>query len=579
MSFLQQVFLQALLVSGLLFGSAAAFGVGEAKAYRVLIVSAEQSGVLATGGLAHATADLAKALTDAGMKADVLMPGYLKAQDGVASETRREGKRFSVELDRKAEGFSRSEDFSLHRLERNGVDTFFLRHEPKDGQGNYFDNILQPGKTTYAPAELEREAFGALAKAEAKFIAEQGAYDIVILNDWHSGLVAPFVQEQRLAGQSTPKMIMAIHNMAYQGRAPPEIVDRLGLNRKFFHPEGFEFYGDVNYLKAGMEYSDLIYTVSPSYAEEIRTARFGQGLEGVVGKKAERYFRVTGILNGIDPAKWDPTKQELAFSIDDLTNKAAGKRAFQRRLGFPVNDRVPVISLTSRIADQKGYAYLIGSLDQVLATRNVQIFQTGDGDPKYIERLKALEKKYPGKFKLEPFSAQAEKAAMAYSDFFLNASWFEPSGLNQFFAMRMGTIPIVSNTGGLKDSVQEGVTGFLAEIKSHDGIHTHNDWTRDEVAKTLNRALDVYENDPQAILRLRKSGMAMDNSWASRTSEFRAMFDYVTEEGPVRLTQARPGVGVPLRRPSDLLRASRGAERPARPSGFCLPEALRPFAN
>jgi starch synthase len=398
--------------------------------------------------------------------------------------------------------------------------------------------------------------------------AEQNNYDLVIVNDWHTGPVASFLkQDARYAGVRKPKVIGAIHNLAYQGVFPKNLVDYLGLDWQNFNENGFEYHDHLNFLKGLLNDSDMVYTVSPNYAQEISTERFGERLDGVI-RHLQNQYKLTGILNGIQVQDWDPSHkygESIAhtFTPQDLSGKAAGKKLLQEHYHLPVNDKVPVVTLTSRLADQKGYEYLPGAIEEIVSKRNVQFVIVGDGDERYIGQLRALAARYPDKVHYEKFSKDAEQRLTAYSDFFVNASWFEPSGLNQFFAMKNGTIPIVTDVGGLRNSVQDGVTGFVSNVATSQGRYTHLDDTRSNLVGTLERALNVFDKEPEKITAMRRAGMMQDNSWAMRVEQFRRLFRYVTSDGPEKLTKGLKGKAPKAgASPEDLVQMLYEATRP-----------------
>lgn len=503
---------------------------------RVIVLSPEQTGILQTGGLAHATTGLAKALNGIGIRTEVLMPYYteMNAPGPLIEEMRR----LHAPVDWQNGRPQKWSQFTVLRHQSSELNTVFLRHDPTRGERNYFDNRSEGStKKGYGPEDRIGESFGAFAKAAAEYIVNQG-YDIAILNDWTMGLVAVHIEEMRRHGIQTPKVIFAIHNIAYQGVFPKSLVDFLGLSERHFRMEGYEYYGKVNFLKAGLQYSDMVYTVSQKYADEITTARFGMGLDGVMRKKLEE-GRLTGILNGIDSREWDPRKSYLpemtsTFSADDLSGKATGKAELQASFGLPTRADVPVFILTSRLAEQKGFEYLLEALSDAVSKNEMQVLIIGDGEPNYVEKAKSLEKSFPERVRYSRFSTKLEKLATAYGDFFVNAAWFEPSGLNQFFALANGTIPVVSEVGGLASSVHRGQNGLTFPIvEGANGQSYDVQATRQAIVKALNEAVALYQHQPGLIHQMRVHGMKESHSWGQRvTREFLPLFEYVMANGP-----------------------------------------------
>lgn len=505
------------------------------KVRKVLIVSAEQNGVFSTGGLAHATSGLAKALTEEGIQTDIVMPFYEEMEPGVREQIAKVPEQYQVGLDFSEAHIPRKiATFSVHQRKANGVQSWFLKHEAEGGGRHYFYNVRGAGHPKiYAQEATSGESWGAFCKAVTHFAMEH-RYDAVILNDWTAGLTAPFLQEAR-GQRRTPKIIAAIHNQGYQGIYPKSMIRFLGLKPKYFNVDGLEYYDQVNSLKAGLTFSDAVYTVSPKYSEEIGTARFGHGLEGVI-QKLQKEGRVTGILNGIDNGEWDPSRPyhksvRYTFTSEDLSGKKQGKAILQKEFNLPVSGKTPVIALTSRIADQKGFEYLIPAMEEVVKKNDVQFVVVGDGEQRFVDPLKELAARYPEKMHFSGFSTDKEKFLMAYSDFFLNGAKYEPSGLNQFFAMKNGTLPIVSDVGGLSNSVKEGRTGFLGEIiVKEDGVNVDVNASAESMRKTIDRALRVYRDEPEKLQAMQKTAMREDHSWSRRVDEFKALFDYLEQD-------------------------------------------------
>lgn len=506
------------LCIGLLFlgASLASFRVrAQDLAPRILIVSPEQTGVLQTGGLAHATAGLTASLNAEGIPTTVLMPFFLEMQTAAILPT---GENINVGLDWRDGQSHKTGSFSVLSGGVASNPTVFLRHET--AQKNYFDNRTNgKGAKFYSPDFFIGEAFGAFAKAAAEYILTH-QYDVVILNDWTTGLIAVHLDEARKAGVKVPKVVFAIHNIAYQGEFPRSLADFLGLDPRHFNAEtGYESWGKLNFLKAGLQYADLIYTVSKQYAKDIATTRFGAGLEGVIQHK-QAQGKFTGILNGILDHEWDPrlTKAGLEhqFSSEDLAGKERGKKELQKSMGLPVDAGIPLFILTSRLAEQKGFEYLTEAMADITRRFEVQWIIIGNGDAKYIEQVKALQDRFPQQTQYRPFTSALEAMLTRYGDFFVNGAWFEPSGLNQFFALKNGTIPVVSAAGGLAESVRHNNNGIVFPIiPGANGTGYDVGATRQSAITAFESALDLYRH-PEAFLQMRRRGMAENNSWTGR---------------------------------------------------------------
>lgn len=496
----------------------------------ILIVSPEQTGVLQTGGLAHATGDLALGLNQNGYPTEVLMPGYVKMN---AHHAQAIGERIGVDLDYRSDGRSHKHvTFSVDRDRSLKNPTVFLRHETRGDEVNFFDNVASGGKN-YGHEYQSGESFGAFCKAAAEYILAKQP-DMVILNDWTTGLIALHLKEAKEQGRKVPEVLFAIHNIAYQGVYSKGLADFLGLNSRYFSIDGFEFHGQMSFLKAGLQFSDMIMTVSPQYAQEIATPRFGAGLDGVIRQK-QAQNRVAGILNGIINDAWAPhlPKEGLVatFTRNNLAGKQIGKAALQAELGLPQKSNVPLFVLTSRLAEQKGLAYLIDAVERTVAKQNSQWIISGDGDAGYVAQLKELERRFPDHVRFRAFSNELEKKCMRYGDFFVNGAWFEPSGLNQFFALINGTVPVVSRAGGLIDSVQHGSNGLSFDITpgAHGEPYDRESTIR-SAAQAFDQAVETYLQ-PQKYLGMQVTGMRQDHSWNNRIQTgYSPLINYVMTE-------------------------------------------------
>ena len=500
---------------------------------KVLIVSPEASSaaigpIFQTGGLAHAAGGLAQGLNEeGGFKAEILMPDFLKMN--APKERAATGQTIEVGLDYQDGKATRSEQFSVVRAEGQ-TPVVFLHHDNKEGQANYFDNSTGGKKKIYAKDAIIGEAMGAWAKATAEYILSQN-HDLVILNDWTTGLIAPLIREARAQGRKTPKIVFAIHNMAYQGAFERDLMDKLGLDPKYFNVEGIEFWGKMNMLKAGIYYSDMVYTVSERYANEIATERFGAGLWGLIQTKIKT-GRMAGILNGIDEKEWDPSHKERGmkyqFTKENTIGKALGKAELLVQMKMRSFYGVPLFVMTSRLAEQKGFEYMISAVEQMVAGGKAQFIILGDGEEKYIEQMKELERRFPEHVRYRPFSSEMEKRVTRYADFFVNGAWFEPCGLNQFFSLKNGTIPIVSKVGGLDESVKHMRNGIVFDVVAgREGEMYDREATAQKAVEAMQKAVQVY-NTPGELQRLRVAGMSESHSWLSRIkTEFKPMFEYV----------------------------------------------------
>lgn len=553
------IFMAVFLLATLSFGQEQS---KEAK--NILFVSAERSGVFKTGGLAIAVDGLARAIAKTGINVDVILPYYThfnnltKTEESHIQPTHKE---FTIGLDVENGYAHRKESFSLHTLKSNNTRTLFLKHQPHPGAQDYFDNPLivskneegvEQKKANYGRVEMQGEAFGAWSKATAEYILSQN-YDIVILNDWHTGLVAIFLDMAKQQGRPVPKVITAIHNIAFQGENWRHMLFTLGIPERYYDMHtGIEWHGKINYLKAALQFSDHVYTVSKQYAFETLTEMFGSGLQGII-KKLTDNFQMAGILNGITRSEWDPSKIEgerkhdlkWKFSEQDFSGKAKGKYALQVELGLIPDSRdvkTPLFVLTSRIAEQKGFEYLVDAIDKFLETQNAQVVIIGDGDKVYLAKLNRLQEKYSQQVRVHKFTESLERKLITYGDFFINAAWFEPSGLNQFFAMMCGTIPVLSQVGGLANSIKHEVTGYFFKIAfkldmTKEGLKYLKDKTAEALTEALIKVTHDYNYNPEKITKMRIKDMQIDNSWDRRVTEFLKLFKYILNDGHIHASR------------------------------------------
>ena len=398
---------------------------------RVLFCASEIFPFAKTGGLADVASALPKALSDE-VEIDSVMPLYSFMDK---EKFQKELLNFSVSLG------GMDYMIELYSTYNGGVKTYFIdapllsttQDLYGDEKGDYTNNDLR---------------FGIFCAAVVA-LASKLKIDILHLNDWHSALCALFIKESSL----DIKTIFTIHNLAYQGVFEPNALSRLGIDASYFTTDGLEFYGNINFMKAGIAYSDKITTVSPQYAKEILTKEFGCGLEGFLSLHSEK---LSGILNGIDNDFFNP-KTDLALSVpydsQSLEKKYENKKALLKtsKLKTP---KKPLFVMISRLVHQKGFDLLLLALKPLLK-KKLNLLILGDGGSHYKKRLEKIASTHKNFEFQVGYDEQFSHKIYAAADFLLMPSLYEPCGLNQFIAMRYGTIPIVHAVGGLYDSVQE----------------------------------------------------------------------------------------------------------------------------
>jgi starch synthase len=302
-----------------------------------------------------------------------------------------------------------------------------------------------------------------------------------------------------------------------------------GLGWSLFNWKQLEFYGKLNLLKGGLVFADYISTVSPTYAREIQTPAFGNGLEGVL---TERRDRLVGIVNGIDGELWDPETDALLptrYSARDLAGKAACKAELQRESRLPKTPRAPLVGMISRLVAEKGYGLVLEALPGLLR-QGVQVVLLGTGEAKYHEAFAALAKEFPKGFAAHlTFDNKLAHHIEAGADVFLMPSLAEPCGLNQLYSLRYGTVPVVHRTGGIADTITDYSPQALVEGKANGFVLETP--TTQALTEALGRALTLYRTNPKAWQQLQLVGMKQDWSWSRSAREYHALYERVAEAG------------------------------------------------
>ena len=341
--------------------------------------------------------------------------------------------------------------------------------------------------------------------------------DAVHCNDWQCGLIPALLSLET----TRPATVFTVHNLAYQGLFPAETFAALGLPASLWGIDSLEFYGQVSFIKGGLAHADMISTVSPTYAREIRTPAYGCGLEGLLNHRAERLI---GILNGADYAQWDPQHDTLIphhYNAQSLQNKAANKIALQTRFGLPVAAGIPVFAIISRLVEQKGIDLILGSLPELLR-HNIQFIILGNGEPRYEAAFTAFATQYPNQVAVQiGFNEELAHLIESGADAFVMPSLFEPCGLNQIYSLRYGTMPVVRRTGGLADTVVDATPATLKEHTA-TGI-VFNEATPTVLLSALERALALYQ-EPALWQQIVCTGMKQDFSWKHSAKQYLALY-------------------------------------------------------
>jgi starch synthase len=470
---------------------------------KILFVTGEAWPFIKTGGLGDVSHSLPKSLSKSGVDIRVIMPKYKAIDYKYKSKMKHLGHTF-VRLS------WRNQYCGVDLLEYDGVKYYFIDNE------HYFkrDNI-------YGEFD-DCERFGFFSKAVlAALEVMEFKPDIIHCNDWHSGLTPVYLKElQKNKKYTDIKTLFTIHNLKYQGIFSMETLgDVLGLSHDIhFREDSMKYYDAISFLKGGVNASDFISTVSEAYADEIKTEFFGENLHGLF---QVNNHRLSGIINGIDYDIFNPRKDkdiEIKFGQSKVEKKVKNKLALQKELGLTVSEEVPMIGIITRLVRQKGLD-LITHVLQELLQMDIQIVLLGTGDQDYEDIFEYYSQIYPSKLSSNiGYSETLAKKIYASSDMFLMPSLFEPCGLSQMISMRYGTVPIVRETGGLKDTVKP----YNAFTNEGTGF-TFRNYNAHEMLKTVKNSVEVYK-DKKAWKELVLRCMNEKNSWSHAAKNYKSFY-------------------------------------------------------
>ncbi|MFC5630439.1 MULTISPECIES: glycogen synthase GlgA [Streptococcus] len=460
---------------------------------KIMFVAAEGAPFAKTGGLGDVIGALPKSLIKKGHEVAVVLPYY----DLVAHK-------FGDQVEDILYFYTtlswRRQYVGVKRIIQDGVTFYFIDNE------QYFHR----GKVYGEWDDGERFAFFQLAALEmmekVDFIP-----DILHIHDYHTAMIPYLLKEKYhwINAYKDIKTVFTIHNIEFQGQFDSGMLgDLFGVGDERYVDGTLRWNNCLNWMKAAVLYSDRVTTVSPSYAEEIKTSAFGKGLDQIMRMESGK---LTGIVNGIDTELFDPETDKLIphhFSINDLSGKTKNKLALQERLGLPIREHVPVIGMVSRLTDQKGFDLVVNELHNILQN-DVQIILLGTGYAEYENAFSWFGNAYPDKVSANiTFDLELAQQIYASSDIFLMPSAFEPCGLSQMMSMRYGTLPIVSEVGGLRDTVQP----YNAYDKTGTGF-SFGEFSSYWMCKTIELALDIYYDNPEDWKQLQLNAMTKDFSW------------------------------------------------------------------
>lgn len=483
------------------------------KKMQIVFASAECAPFVKTGGLGDVAGSLPAALVRAGAEVIVMVPKYATIKDEYKAQMEHFAD-FYVSL-----GW-RNEYCGLEKLEHDGVTYMFVDNEryfARDYPYGFFD-------------DGERFAFFSKAITESlQHLPEGFECDILHCNDWQTALAPVFLREfyQGLPLYDRVKTVFSIHNVAFQGQFSDTVMEDI-LGVAHIPAAATQLRCDacsINYMLGALHYADAITTVSPTYAGEIQTPEFGEGLDGVL---RERSYALQGILNGIDVAGFDPaTDKRIAanYTVEDRGGKAVCKAKLQEELGLEVRDDRPLMVMVTRLTRQKGMDLVMYALDRILSG-GVQVAVLGTGDRDYEDGLRYFQDKYPGtmaaRIEFDPALSQRMYAA---ADMFLMPSKFEPCGLSQIIAMRYGTLPIVRETGGLKDTVQP-----YNEFTGEGTGFSFSNFNGDEMGDAVFRAARLFWDNRDAWNQLVTQAMSQDFSWTRSADKYLDLYFFMHPE-------------------------------------------------
>lgn len=475
---------------------------------KLLFAASECAPFFKTGGLGDVVGALPKELADKGHDVCVVLPYFVSKLDDTTKEQLEDVTDFIVEV-----GW-RKQYCGIKKLVKDSVTYYFVDNT------FYFDRseLYDYGDDGERFAFFQQAIIEMLEKID--FIP-----DILHVNDWQTAMIPVLLKDKYswINALKDIKTVLTIHNILYQGVFDQYILsDFYNIGYAAFNEEGLKYGDKVSWLKGALYYSDLVTTVSPTYAKEIKTPEFGYGLDNDLRKIDHK---LVGIINGIDYDAYNPEKDKTIpynFSIKNLKGKMKNKKALQERVGLPQED-VALIGVVTRLDEQKGVQLIVESMDELLKFRKVQLVLLGTGKPYFEKDLKRLSEKYPDKFQaIIHFDSNFAQWIYAGSDFFLMPSAFEPCGLSQLNSLRYGTLPIVHEVGGLVDTVdpynefQEQGTGF--SFYDFDSITMLN---------TIDRALTVYYDKPESFKKIQARAMSINNSWEKSAQEYIEHYKYL----------------------------------------------------
>ena len=472
--------------------------------YNVLFACSELTPWVKTGGLADVSGSLPHALRRAGAEVKIALPGYKAVLDQI------ERPQYICHLDLPLG------PVAVCAATLAGTEVLLLTHPVFS---NRTGNPYMSDDDRAWPDNPYRFALFSQAVAEIGLNRANLDWqpDIVHCNDWQTGLTPALLS----LSHQRPATVFTVHNLAYQGNILFNAYKDLGLPQSLFHTDGLEFWGQASFIKGGLAYADRVNTVSPSYASEIKTIEFGNGMDGMLNSRGDR---VSGILNGIDEDEWNPATDPYLkqnYTVSSLELKAENKVALQQRMKLPDDKDIPLFGSISRLAVQKGIDVLIEAI-AAMPDDSFQLAILGAGETELQSQLSQLAERYPDKVAVRfGYDESLSRAIEAGSDVFVMPSRYEPCGLNQFYSLRYGTVPLVTRVGGLADTVFD-VDAEDVKLAQKNGFVIDNATTQNLISG-MRRAIEHYQDKPQ-WQSLQRTGMKANYSWNRSASEYIALY-------------------------------------------------------
>jgi starch synthase len=483
----------------------------DGRPVNVVHIVAELAPFARTGGLGEAVASLAHYQSRAGFSTSIVMPLYGTARNSIG-DLKPVGPPFRVQVGPRSERACLYEAIRPRRRAPSehgvvGPRVFFIE------SSEYFD---RPGIYGENGADYDDNArryafFAAAAVAALPQIASPPL--ILHAHDWHTALAPVYLRTQfaKHPYYRQVNTVLTVHNAGYQGHFAPDVMSDLGLPMELYNWRQLEWYDRVNLLKGGLAFSDIVTTVSSTHAHELRTAAGGFGLDGMFVSLRDRFI---GILNGIDQHIWDPATDPSItcnFTTSTLECRRKCRQALQRTFGLQLRPRTPIFAMTARLVAQKGLDLILG--DPGYFALDAQFVFLGNGEPRYAAALKEIASRAPTRIAVQlEFSERLEHRLLAGADMCLMPSLYEPCGLTQMRAQRYGTIPVARRVGGLADTIEDGITGFLFD-----------DYTTEDFMRAAVRAVDHY-NDPEGWRAMMRDAMSRDFGWEKSEARYRQAY-------------------------------------------------------